>query len=289
MRSLNKSAAVFIGCFISALVVLAPPFTQGDEWNLTTRFTVNHSFEVPGMVLQPNTPYVIRLLDSPSTRNVVQIYNEDQTEMLTMFMAVSAERQEATDETVFTFIETEPEFPLPIREWFYPGRLRGLEFVYPKKQAIEIARHAREPILSSETSDLHDLNTVKVEAIGEIKDRAPVAETSENVTKTETAQVFEEKPSPVEERAPVEPYIDEEHHAEQENVESIGQIAQDTESKPTLKAGPEVQQQKPTEAPAITEEDQELPRTAGELPLIALIGLLCVGAGLGLKVISAKS
>src|SRR5262245_23121580 len=132
MRSLNKGAAVVIRCFALALDLLSPSLTHCDEWKLATRFSVNHQSEVPGMVLQANTPYVIRLLDSPSNRNVVQIYDKDQKHMLTMFMAISAERQEPADRTLFEFVETAPGYPLPIKEWFYPGRLNGLEFVYPK-------------------------------------------------------------------------------------------------------------------------------------------------------------
>ena len=259
---LNKSAAVLVGCFVLALIALAPPFTQGDEWNLATKFTVNHPFQVPGLTLEANTPYVIRLFDSPSERKVVQIYNEDQTKMLTMFMAISAERLEPTDKTVFTFIETEPGYPIPIKEWFYPGRLTGREFVYPKDQAMQIALHTRERILTADGA----------------------------ITKTETTQVFEEKPAVAEEITPAEPEVDQTEQAEQvaqvepveqpqldqqEDVENVPQVAQDTESR--------------EQAPAVTEEDQELPATAGELPLIALIGVLCLGAGLGLKVLSAKS
>src|SRR5262245_12614572 len=123
MRSFNKGAALGICCLALALIFLTPSLTRGDEWNLMTKFTVSHDFEVPGMVLQANTPYVMRLHDSPSTRNVVQIYNADQTKMLTMFMAISAQRLEPTDKTLFTFTEMQPGFPLPIKEWFYPGRL----------------------------------------------------------------------------------------------------------------------------------------------------------------------
>ena len=146
MRFVNNSAAIIAGCFILAVVFLAPPTIHGDEWNLATRFTVNHPFEVPNLVLQPNTPYVIRLYDSPAERHVVQIYNNDETKLLTMFMGISDERMRPADKTLFTFIETQPGFPLPIKEWFYPGRLIGLEFVYPKQQAVEIARHAQEPV-----------------------------------------------------------------------------------------------------------------------------------------------
>ena len=58
-------------------------------------------------------------------------------------------RQKPADNTVFTFIETELGYPLPMKEWFYPGRLHGLEFVYPKTQAEAIAMHAQEPVLAA--------------------------------------------------------------------------------------------------------------------------------------------
>src|SRR5262245_1566794 len=70
MRFLTRNAAVVVCCFIFALVFVAPATMHSDEWNLTTRFTINHAFEVPGLVLQPNTRYVIRLYDSPAERHV---------------------------------------------------------------------------------------------------------------------------------------------------------------------------------------------------------------------------
>jgi len=220
-----------------------------------TKFTVSHDFEVPGMVLQANTPYVMRLHDSPSTRNVVQIYNADQTKMLTMFMAISAQRLEPTDKTLFTFTEMQPGFPLPIKEWFYPGRLNGLEFLYPKEQALVIAQHSRESIRT------------------ETGVQAPITETAANIP-PEPA-VVEEAPS-VAEPAPLEPSVDQEV-TEQQPVE----IAQNTE--------PEVLQE-PAPAPeaAPVTGERELPATAGELPLVALAGLLCLGAGFGLRTLSAK-
>jgi hypothetical protein len=285
MRSLCPRLALVAGCLLLVVAFVAPVSTHGDEWNLMTRFTVNQPFEVPGMVLQPNTPYVIRLYDSPSTRNVVQIYNGDQTHMLTMFMAVSDERAEPADKTLFTFIETQPGFPVPIKEWFYPGRLNGLEFIYPKEQAQNIAQHAREPVLAASNGNLHDLHSITVEAVGPISAQ-PVAESAANVTETELPATTEETPR-VAETVPPAPAIEQEQPVSPEQpateVEQPTQIAQNTE--PT----PNVEQQPSTPAPATTEESQELPRTAGELPLIGLIGVLCLGAGVGLRVLSTKA
>ena len=227
------------------------------------------------MTLQPNTRYVIRLMDSPSNRNVVQVLNADETRQLTMFMAISDERLEPADNTVFTFIETQSGYPLPIKEWFYPGRLIGLEFVYPKDQALEIARHAKEPVLAAEAVDLHDLSAVRIEAISPLgAEISPVA-TAESVPKAELPPVELPSPPVAEEQKPEQP-------AQPEQPPAVA------ENKP-----PEVQQPvapPPAPAPAPSEEQpkRELPRTAGELPLLALIGALCLGAGLGLKVLNRQ-
>jgi hypothetical protein len=296
MRSLNKGAALILGCFIVTLVILAPSYLRGDDWNLATKFEVNHPFQVPGMELQPNTPYVIKILESPGARNVVQVWNEDQQEMLTMFMGISSERDEAEDNTVFTFIESQPGVPLPIKEWFYPGRLTGLEFVYPKDQALKIAAHAREPVLATDSVDLHELSSITVEAIEPIGDRdsTAVARTAEGpsverapeepavVEQEQAAIVEQEQPVVEQEQAAV---VEQEQPAVQEQEQEV-QIAQNEQ--------PEVQRepiQEAEQAPAVSDDDasEELPATAGELPLVALIGVLCLGAGLGLRVLSTRS
>jgi hypothetical protein len=63
-----------------------------------------------------------------------------------------------------------------------------------------------------------------------------------------------------------------------------------TPEQSTVKTETEVQQeQKPAEATvAQNETPNELPRTAGELPLIAMIGIACLGAGLGMRVLSRQ-
>src|SRR6266850_25892 len=281
MRRLHKGSAVLTSCLILAVVFLAPSATHGDEWNLMTRFTVNHPFEVPGMTLQPNTRYVIRLYDSPSTRNVVQVLNDDETKLLTMFMAVSDQRLEPFDKTVFTFIETQPGYALPVKEWFYPGRLNGLEFIYPKNQALEIARHAKEPILAAEGVNLHDLASVRVEAISPLGAEVPPTATA-SVTKSELPPPEEAKPTPAPE--PEQPAV-EETQPEEPAAPAIAENQPPELPEETAAAEPA-----PEPAPAPTEEpsNSELPRTAGELPLIALIGGLSLCAGLGLRKASSK-
>src|SRR5262245_10093765 len=136
MHSLQTRTAVILACFTMALVFLGTPFVYGDEGYLATRFSVNLPVQVPGAVLKADMPYLIQLSQPLGARNIVRIYNADQTAMVAEFMAISAERAEPAEETVFTFIETDLSVPLPMKQWFYPGRRNGLEFVYPKEQAL---------------------------------------------------------------------------------------------------------------------------------------------------------
>jgi len=278
MHIATKSVAVLVSGLIVAAFLMAPPAAQSSETDRLTHFMVNQSFEVPGKVLQPNTRYVMKLHDLYQNRNVVQVFSDDEKHMLTQFIAINSERLEPVNKTTFTFIETQPGYPKPIREWFYPGRNIGLEFVYPKEQALEIAKHALQPVLTTETAvNLHDLGTVTITAQEPIRGDFGTTATATN---TGPSAVQEEQKVEEQKQAEVTPPAEEQT-----------QIAQ--EPQPVTPAPePEVQQPAPVETqPIQTAENQpkELPKTAGELPLVALLGMLCIGLGLGLKKVSARS
>jgi len=276
MHIATKSVAVLVSGLIVAAFLMAPPAAQASETDRLTHFMVNQNFEVPGKVLEPNTRYVMKLHDSFQNRNVVQVYTDDEKHLLTQFIAINSERMEPVNKTTFTFIEVQPGCPKPIREWFYPGRNIGLEFVYPKEQALEIAKHALQPVLTTETAvNLHDLATVTITAQEPIRGDFGTTATAQN---TGPSAVQEEQKVEKQQQAEVTPPAEEQT-----------QIAQ--EPQPVTPAPePEVQQPAPPE-PVQTAENQprELPKTAGELPLVGLLGMLCVGLGLGLKKVSARS
>jgi hypothetical protein len=279
MHIASKSVAVLVSGLMLALFLLAPPAVQASETDRLTHFMVNQSFEVPGKVLQPNTRYVMKLQDLYQNRNVVQVYTDDEKQMLTQFIAINSERLEPVDKTTFTFIETQPGYPKPIREWFYPGRNIGLEFVYPKEQALEIAKHATQPLLTTETAvNLHDLGSVTITAQEPIQGDFGTTATAQNtvsgpseqsaVTPPVEQQTAEVTPAPAEEQTEIA-------QAQPENQEvTTPEATAPVESEPVQTA---------------SNQPEELPRTAGELPLVGLIGMLCLGLGLGLKKASARS
>src|ERR1700685_2968479 len=78
MTQLWKSALLTL--LVGGAVWLAPA-AKADEWDKQTVLTFNEPVEIPGKVLPAGT-YVLRLLDSQSDRNVVQVFTEDQKQLL---------------------------------------------------------------------------------------------------------------------------------------------------------------------------------------------------------------
>jgi len=145
--------------FSLALVGVAfSPAAKADEWNDKTVMTFSAPVEIPGVHLQgwgvlPAGTYVFKLLDSQSDRHIVQIFNKDETVVYATILAIPNYRLRATGKTVVTFRERPAGLPEALRAWFYPGKVWGEEFVYPRAKAAELAKTASTPVLAT-TADL---------------------------------------------------------------------------------------------------------------------------------------
>jgi LPXTG-motif cell wall-anchored protein len=162
-----------------ALSLLAGTFlnpVRADKWNKKTILTFSQPIEIPGKVLPAGT-YTFRLLDSPSYRHIVQIWNEDGSQLITTILAVPNYRLEPKDETVIKFRERPGDSPEALRAWFYPGDNFGQEFVYPKARAIQLAQASHE-IVPAETVEPTEstLKTVPLVAITPENKEEPVTE-----------------------------------------------------------------------------------------------------------------
>ena len=119
------------------LVFFALLAARADEWNKKTIVTFNGPVEIPGRVLLPGT-YTFQLLDSESDRSVVQIFDKD-GKLVATVIAVPDYSLTPPDQPIIKFEQIAKEAPPAIRAWFYPGDSYGLEFVYPKTRATELA------------------------------------------------------------------------------------------------------------------------------------------------------
>jgi hypothetical protein len=137
-----------------------------DEWNKKTILTVNEPIQVPNKVLPPGK-YVMKLMDSPSNRHIVQIFNGDESHLETTVLAIPNYRLEPTGKTQFQFWETPPGQPKALRAWFYPGDNFGQEFAYPKMEATQIASYAKTDVPTTYAQSEADLTTAKVGTVNE--------------------------------------------------------------------------------------------------------------------------
>jgi hypothetical protein len=124
------------------------PYAGAQRFDRGTKITINQPFDTPRVALPAGT-YVFRLMDVPGTRTVVQILNADETRSYGIVLGIPDYKLEAPEKTEISFYEAEPGTPSPLRAWFYPGYNYGVEFVYPKKKAVEIARTSGEHVIAA--------------------------------------------------------------------------------------------------------------------------------------------
>jgi len=157
---MNRFALAIASVGLLAGVAFAPS-ARADEWNKKTILTVNESIQVPNKVLPPGT-YVMKLLDSPSNRHIVQIYDKDEQHLQTTVLAIPNYRLEPTGKTQLQFWETPPGQPKALRAWFYPGDNFGQEFAYPKSEAMQIASETHQSVPTTYAQNESELTTAKV-------------------------------------------------------------------------------------------------------------------------------
>jgi hypothetical protein len=262
MTSLKAFAAA--SCLGLASLALAPS-AMADQWNKKTIITVNEAIQVPGKVLQPGK-YVMRLLDSPSNRHIVQIFNEREDQLQTTVLAIPNYRLQPTGKTEFQWWETPAGQPKAMRAWFYPGDNFGQEFAYPKTEAVQIAAATNDNVPTTYAQTEAELATAKVGTV---------------------------------DRAGTEMELDRQTYSRADGMQS-NEIAQNRQTPAPTDAGvatqqPQTEQRAQTEMPAGTPAPaadlggaDTLPRTASPVPMVGLAGLLALGAGFAVRKLGSR-
>jgi hypothetical protein len=144
---MNKTRAIVI--LLAGLGYLGTmiPRVIADEANQKTIFTFSEPVEIPGQVLDAGT-YVFKLADSESDRDIVQVFNKDETHLYGTFLAIADEHLRPAGKPIITFDEAPAGSPEAVKAWFYPGEEYGHEFVYPKPDAVALAKANNAPVPS---------------------------------------------------------------------------------------------------------------------------------------------
>ena len=124
--------------------------------NQDTYFTFSQAVELPGKTLPAGT-YLFVLADSQSNRHIVRVMSKDRKQLQTTLFAIpSYSLDRPSDKPQVRFMETAAGGPQAIKSWFYPGRTVGHEFIYPREQALRLARRTHEPVLTTKTAEVSD-------------------------------------------------------------------------------------------------------------------------------------
>src|SRR5688572_21588360 len=231
-----------------ALVVLTLGIgsaAQAQTADYKTYFTFSGPVTLPGVTL-PAGKYIFRLADPNSSRKIIAIQSEDGRKQLAMLHTIPNQAPKAPNDPEIRFMETSSNVPPPVKTWWYPGKSIGYEFIYPRAQAMQLAKVTTERVLTT-TQETTQFETADLSRISGQGVPAPVT--------------VEETPAPAQVAG----------RAQQGEVfEAQGGAAapaQDTRA----------------DERARSTARSELPRTAGALPGMMLFGALSLAAGLGLS------
>jgi hypothetical protein len=291
----------------AAAVVLAGGIAagQGVLPDRSTIVTISAPVSIPGTVL-PAGEYLFKLADTNASRNVVQIFDKDRAKIFATLIAVSAQRNEPEGEAVITFHETPANQPPALHYWYYAGEKDGQEFVYPKSQAIAIARASRESVMAMDTTS-SDADAMQKATLGRVDPNSPevaAAQTQNPAGTPAASSISSEAPRPA---APVETPAPATPTEPQSTTPPAAQSPTPQEPATPPAAAPQAQAPSPaatpsdrptatagrdvSPAPAGTsgsapaaqgQSKGELPKTASDLPTVAMIGIVALCMALGI-------
>jgi len=264
------STRVFgLACAVAVFVCLVAAPVSAQPLDKRTLFTFSGPVTLPGVTL-PAGQYLFRLADPNSSSKVVQVLNADGTKPYGLFFTIPAERLEPASSPEVHFMETASGTPAAIRTWWYPGERRGYEFIFPKEQARRLAMGASQSVLTTDaqTTTTEQTNTADLSRVGSSGQETDV---SANAAPTPAA------PS----------------GTTQEGTIASSSLSIATPSIPVIGSAPALAQTPATGGAASSSSSTrtgsartartQLPRTASQLPLVAMVGTLSLLSAASLR------
>ena len=160
-----------------ALLAASIGTARAQPADYRTLFTFSAPVTLPGVTLPAGT-YVFRLADPTTGRKVINVLSADGKSSIAMLHTIPNRLLTAPQNAEIRFMEVSANTPPPIKTWWYPGKSTGYEFIYPRSQALELAKVASDPVLTTiaETPDFEKAELGRISASGV---PAPVVETED--------------------------------------------------------------------------------------------------------------
>jgi hypothetical protein len=155
---------------LSALAVLTVGIggtAQAQTEDQRTYFTFSAPVQLPGVTL-PAGKYLFRLADPTTGRKVISVLSADGKTPLAMLHTIPNRMAEAPRNAEIRFMETPANMAPAVKTYWYPGKSIGYEFIYPRQQALQLARATSQPVLttSTETKEFETADLSRISGAG---------------------------------------------------------------------------------------------------------------------------
>ena len=220
-------------CGVGLGIAMFASAAQAQTEDKKTYFTFSGPVAVPGATL-PAGKYLFRIADSTTTRRVIQVMSSDQKKSYALLNTIPDTRREPAKDATVSFYETPKGTAAAVKSWWYPGESTGYQFIFPRRQAIQIAKDTGKPVLTTKTEAATSPVT-HIDANGNDADAVASDDSTSTVFNRNTGSI-----------------------ASTEGVDRTPPQAAEPQPVPTTS----------------TVARNELPRTASNLPLVGLIGMI---------------
>jgi LPXTG-motif cell wall-anchored protein len=144
-----KVSRVFSLLLGAALLCVAAPRLRADDLTWKTTLHLTEPTEIPTKVLAPGD-YIVKVINTKETRSIVQFLTPDDKVVATV-LGVPNYRVKSAENTEFVYFQRIEGNPIALKSWVYPGNNFGIEFAYPKQEAMVLAEKFREPVYATPT------------------------------------------------------------------------------------------------------------------------------------------
>lgn len=238
-----------------AFAVLAFTSTTSHAQTTDNRtfFTFSQPVTLPGVTLPAGT-YLFRNPESMGARRAVQVLSKDGSQAYAMLLTIPVQRFDPPAQPEVRFMETAEGTPAAIMAWWYPGNTIGWEFIYPKEQALRLAKAASSPVLTTTSAQNDTTEEMKTADLARV-----------SASGSETAVTVEDKPA----AATVA--------GTSQGGEIAGSNIQVPESLPIVStSGSSTPMASPQTTVARATSRTQLPQTASGAPMLASVGTLAL-------------
>ena len=249
-----------VSACVSAVLAMMGTTAHAQTIDNRTFFTFSQPVTLPGVTL-PAGKYLFRIPDTTTSRRVVQVLSADGMRSYAMLLSIPAQRGEAPARPEIRFMETAENMPAAIKTWWYPGNTIGYEFIYPKEQALRLAKTSTSSVLTTTNAQNDSTEEMKSAELARV-----------GASGTETAVTVDANPAAT----------------TVAGTAQQGDVASSTlEIAPTPTPVDQMASANPVSQPAnaatSTGVRTRLPQTASQIPGLMLLGLTMLVTGITLS------